>query len=196
MLTLREFSGPDIGPYLDDLGGLRIAVFREFPYLYQGTLAYERKYLATYLKSPRSLVVLAFDGDRVVGATTCAPLADEEPEFQEPFLREGYEVADVFYLAESVLLPEYRGGGTGREFFRRREAQAERLGGFRWTAFCAVERPADHPLRPADYKPLHGFWQRMGYTRHPELHCEFTWKEIGEPGESPKPMTFWLKERG
>ena len=35
---LIEVRGPELEPWIDVLGGLRIAVFREFPYLYEGDL--------------------------------------------------------------------------------------------------------------------------------------------------------------
>ncbi len=192
-LVLRHFQGSELAPHLDALGELRIRVFRDYPYLYEGSLDYERGYLNTYLNTPDSLVVLAFDGDAVVGATTCLPLRDEGPEFQAAFLTTAFDLNEVCYFGESILLPPYRGQGVGREFFTRREAHAQTLGGMRWTAFCAVDRPADHPQRPATYQPLDGLWSKMGYTRHPELQATFEWKEIGEPVESPKTLTFWLK---
>ena len=37
---------------------------------------------------------------------------------------------------------------SGRSSSRRREAHARKLG-VKWTAFCAVDRPTDHPQRPA-----------------------------------------------
>lgn len=89
MIRLQNFHGSELEPHLDALGALRIAVFREYPYLYDGSLEYEREYLRTYLKSAGSLVVLAFDDDRVVGATTCLPMLDEGPEFQEAFVKAG-----------------------------------------------------------------------------------------------------------
>jgi GNAT superfamily N-acetyltransferase len=193
-LTYHELSGPALDPWLDGLGALRIAVFREYPYLYDGTLAYEREYLRTYASAPDSLVVLVTDPtDCVVGATTCIPLRDEGPEFQEPFRRHGLSLDDVCYFGESILLPPLRGKGIGKDFFRRREAHAQRLG-VRWTGFCAVDRPADHPLRPSSYRPLDEFWTARGYTKHPEMQATFEWKEIGEAAESPKTLTFWLKE--
>lgn len=193
-LTLHELSGQALEPWLDGLGALRIAVFREFPYLYDGSLDYEREYLRTYVNAPQSLVVLVTDGqDKVVGATTCIPLRDEGPEFQEPFRKHGFDVNDVCYFGESILLPQLRGQGLGKEFFRRREAHAQRLG-VRWTGFCSVNRPPDHPLRPPGYRPLDEFWSAQGYTRHPEMQATFVWKEIGEVAESPKTLTFWLKE--
>lgn len=193
-VELRDFHGADLEPHLDALGRLRIEVFREYPYLYDGSLEYEREYLGTYAGSERSLVVLVFDADRVVGATTCLPLIDEGPEFQEPFAKAGYALNEICYFGESILLPPYRGRGIGREFFRRREAHAARLGEVRFSAFCAVDRPPDHSLRPVGYEPLDAMWTRLGYQRHPDLQATFVWKEIGESAESPKTLTFWLKE--
>ena len=40
---------------MEALAAQRIRVFREFPYLYDGDVGYEREYLATYVHSPRSL---------------------------------------------------------------------------------------------------------------------------------------------
>lgn len=192
-LQLINCHGPEVEPYLDALGHLRITVFRDYPYLYDGNLEYERSYLKTYARTRRSLVVIVKDGDQVVGATTCLPMTDEGPEFQEAFLRGGYDLGDICYLGESILLLQYRGRGIGKEYFRRREAHARKLG-TRITAFCAVDRPDTHPMRPAGYKPLDGLWTQQGYTKHPELQSTFVWKEIGEAEESPKTLTFWLKE--
>lgn len=193
MIEILCFQGSAIGPFIDDLAHLRIAVFREFPYLYDGSLAYERDYLATYADSPRSLFVLARDAGRVVGVSTGVPLADETEAFRRPFVEAGHDPARIFYFGESVLLPAYRGQGIGVRFFEARETHA-RQAGFGQCAFCAVERPDDHPRRPADYEPLHAFWQRRGYRHHPELRTTFQWKDLDEPGETAKPMSFWLKE--
>ncbi len=193
-MKILSLSGQAIAPYLEDLARLRIAVFREYPYLYEGSLAYEQRYLTTYAASPESLFVLALEDGRVIGAATGIPMADETAEFKQPFLDQGWEPEAIFYFGESVLLPHYRGQGLGVRFFAEREAYARRLGRFRWCCFCAVERPADHPLRPADYVPLNSFWARRGYSHQPDLRTEYRWREIGEATESAKPMSFWLKE--
>ena len=148
-----------------------MAVFREYPYLYEGTLDYERDYLETYWRSPGSRVVLLRDAGRAVGASTCLPLAHEGPEFQAPFVRP----EDYFYLGESVLLPEYRGQRWGHLFFDLREARARELGGFRFTCFCAVEREPR-----AGHRSLEPFWTGRGYQHHPELRCTFRWRDVGE----------------
>ncbi len=39
----------ELAACIDDLADLRISVFREYPYLYDGNLEYEKKYLKQYL---------------------------------------------------------------------------------------------------------------------------------------------------
>lgn len=188
---IHPLKGDEITPWLDALGGLRIRVFHEYPYLYEGSLEYERDYLKIYQNARGGLVVIVTDdAGNAVGATTCLPMAEEGPEFQEPFLKAGIDVKDVFYFGESILLPEWRGKGIGKLFFDLREAHARSLG-YAITTFCAVDRPADHPLRPAGYRPLDAFWESRGYQKQTGLQATFTWKEIGEESESPKTLTFW-----
>ncbi|GLZ87368.1 GNAT family acetyltransferase [Metapseudomonas resinovorans] len=193
-MQIRLLQGAAIAPHIDDLARLRLTVFREFPYLYDGTLEYEARYLATYAKSAESLFVLALDGERVVGASTGLPMADETEAFQRPFREQGWDPQRIFYFGESVLQAEYRGTGLGVRFFAEREAYARRLGRFAHCAFCAVERPATHPRRPPGYQPLNAFWARRGYRHHPELRTEYHWRDLDEDTESAKPMSFWLKE--
>lgn len=193
-LRIEPMTGDAVRRHLGDLAELRIAVFRAFPYLYDGSRAYEERYLATYAASPGSVIVGAWDGDRLVGAATALPLRHEPAHVTDPFAAAGWEVGGLFYYGESVLLPEYRGRGVGVRFFEEREAHARRLGGFGHAVFCAVERPADHPRRPAGYVPLDAFWRRRGFRPLPAVSCRFSWRDLDEVGESEKPMRFWIKE--
>ncbi|KJS40797.1 MAG: hypothetical protein VR70_05515 [Rhodospirillaceae bacterium BRH_c57] len=191
-LRTEILTGDAARAHLDDLARLRIAVFREYPYLYDGDSDYERRYLVPYAESAGGVVVAAFDGDSVVGAATGLPLSDAPDSVAAPFKAVGVDPATVFYLGESVLLPEYRGRGIGHAFFDAREAHARALG-LAMCAFCAVVRPADHPDRPADWRPLDGFWTARGYTARPDMQTTFTWRDIDAPAETAKPMRFWLR---
>lgn len=191
--TLRILTGAALRPHLADVARLRIAVFREWPYLYDGDAAYEQGYLARYAEARDAAVVLALDGEAVVGASTCLPLAEEDEEITAPFRAANWDLSTVFYFGESVLLPAYRGTGTGVAFFREREAWARRFPGVAWTAFCAVERGDDDPRRPPDYVPLDGFWRRRGYAPAPDLVCTMAWREIGATEETTHRLGFWLK---
>lgn len=187
-------KGRRIADYLHELARLRTAVFREYPYLYDGSEAYERQYLQRYADCPDALVVLVLDRDRAVGCSTALPLVAADAEFRAPFERHGPDPEQVFYFGESVLLPDWRGRGLGHRFFDLREAHAATLG-LPVTAFCAVDRAADDPRRPPQYRPLDAFWRKRGYRRCPELQAHFRWKEIDGADEIDHRLTFWLKAR-
>lgn len=188
----RTFSGRDILPYLDQLARLRIEVFREWPYLYAGSLAYERDYLATFTRAEDSVMVIAFDGDEIVGASTGLPMRHETPALQRPFRENDYDIDRVFYFSESVLKKEYRGRGLGKTFFREREAFVRQLGKYNWITFCSVVRPERHPRRPEDYRDLAGFWRKLGYEPT-DMIGHISWQDLDEAKESEKPMRFWVK---
>jgi GNAT superfamily N-acetyltransferase len=188
-----RLTGPAIAPFLSDLAALRIRIFRDFPYLYDGDPGYEQTYLRTYINSPRAAVILARDGETIIGATTCLPLADETPNIQKPFMDAGQDVQKIFYFGESVLDPAYRGRGIGVTFFEVREAHATSFNAYSTAAFCAVDRPGSHPLRPAGYTPLDAFWNHRGFTRQAHLTCQISWRDLGEPAETEKTLTFWTK---
>lgn len=191
-LQFKKLTGADLVAALDDVARLRIEVFRAWPYLYDGDLAYEQNYLQSYRDSDRAIVVGAFDGNRLVGASTGTPLSDHADDFTLAFSGTGLVLDHIFYCAESVLLPEYRGQGAGHGFFDAREEHARQLG-FRKSAFCGVQRPKNHPLRPADYRPLDAFWMKRGYAPLAGVIAQFSWKDLGQDRETPKPLQFWIR---
>ena len=192
-LSVSVVSGPELRPFLPELARLRLEVFRAFPYLYDGTPEYEERYLQPLLNTPDAVIVLARDGRVVVGASSALPLIRETPELQAPIGPPEFDRADVLYLGESVLKTEYRGRGLGHAFFDHREEHAQRLG-LGTTAFCAVQRPDDHPARPTPYRSLHAFWVARGYTERPDLHTTLSWPDVGDDRDTPKPMRFWLRK--
>lgn len=191
-LRIAALTGAALAEALPGLAALRITVFRAYPYLYDGDAGYEERYLAAYAASPGAIVVGAYDGPALVGAATGAPMEDHAAEFAAPFAAAGHDLGQIFYCAESVLLPAYRGRGVGHAFFNAREAQARRLGRS-LACFSAVVRPGDHPARPADYAPLDPFWAKRGYAPAPGLVANYRWREVGDQDETDHPMQFWLR---
>ncbi|NOT39361.1 MAG: GNAT family N-acetyltransferase [Alphaproteobacteria bacterium] len=191
-VRVEALTGALLTAHLPDVARLRIEVFRAYPYLYDGDLAYERDYIAAFAAAPNAVIVAAFDGDEVVGASTAAPLRAQVGKVTAPFRSRGDDLSAYFYFGESVLRASYRGHGIGVRFFEEREAHA-RACGARYAAFCSVVRPAEHPARPKGYEPLDAFWGKRGYAPEPGLICNMSWKEIGALAESAKPMQFWTK---
>jgi len=191
-VAVTKLTGEDLRSRLDDLAKLRIEIFRSWPYLYKGTMAYERQYLPRYAEARTGTLIVAEDEGKIVGASTALGLDEEEENVQQPFQDAKLDLKRIFYFGESVLLPAYRGQGIGVRFFEERE-KAARGHGYAQSCFCAVVRPDDHPARPKDYVPLDAYWTKRGYRRHPDLVAQFTWRDIGERDESEKPMVFWMK---
>lgn len=186
-------TGRDIESVSADFAQLRISVFREFPYLYEGSLDYELDYIQTYSGSEKSMLFGVYYKDKMIGATTCIPLKDETEEIQRPFLDADMDTDKIFYFGESLLLPEYRGLGLGHRFFDKRESHAKSFKTYNTTCFCAVNRPENHPLKPLDYRPNDSFWLKRGYRKNPELRCSLNWLDVKENESTPKELTFWSK---
>jgi GNAT superfamily N-acetyltransferase len=192
MIDVRPLTGDDLARHLEDVARLRMTVFRDWPYLYEGSFDYEHRYLQSYRDSAGAILVGAFDGDRLVGAATGTPMEDHADDFGRAFDGTGLALKEIFYCAESVLLPAYRGRGIGHAFFDVREDHARGLGR-KLSAFCAVVRSDDHPARSSDYAPLDPFWRKRGYARMVGVVAEFSWTDIGDADQSAKPMQFWSK---
>lgn len=192
-MNVTTLMGQDMQGALPDLARLRIEVFREYPYLYDGTLAYETNYLRALIESKDSLIVAAKDEGRIVGCATGSALSGHHAEFGAPFRESGIDLDRIFYCGESILLPMYRGQGLGHSFFERREAHAKERG-YWYSAFCAVIRPESHPLKPVGFSPLDAFWIKRGYKKVDGMIAMFRWKDINEADETDHPMQFWMRD--
>lgn len=192
-ITTEILTGEELAQGLEAVAGLRIEVFRSYPYLYEGSLDYERRYLTKLAEAPGAVIVVARDGKRIVGASTGLPLAAEHDEFKAPFLARDFDISTIFYCAESVLAVPYRGRGLGHAFFDAREAQARKLG-LTCSTFSAVVRSPDDPRRPADYRPLDEFWTKRQYRPQKGLVTTYRWTEIGAEAESEQTLQFWMRD--
>ncbi|WP_447761914.1 GNAT family N-acetyltransferase [Sphingopyxis panaciterrae] len=189
-VTVAPVTGAGLAEVIPALARLRIAVFRDFPYLYDGDAAYETDYLADFASADGAVIVVARDGAQIVGAATAAPLAAQDAAWQAPLAAAGFDVARTYYFGESVLLEGFRGQGVGHAFFDHREAQARACDATH-AAFCSVIRAEDHPRRPAGYRPLDAFWRGRGYAPLPGVTAQFDWKTVD--GEESHQLLYWAR---
>lgn len=196
-LEIKLVYGHEISDYINQIARLRIKVFREFPYLYEGDLEYEKKYLARYVNARHSLCILVFDKAELVGMSSCLPFIEEEDDIKKPYLDAGIDIQNSFYFGESILDAKYRGNGLGKDFFKLREEYALKVyPDLIRCAFCAVQREADHPLKPPDYRELRQFWHSQGYLLNKSLVLSYKWKDINKKFEDAKTLIFWEKIYG
>ncbi|MBS7811708.1 GNAT family N-acetyltransferase [Roseococcus pinisoli] len=191
-LRIETVTGEAALSHVPAVARLRTEVFCEWPYLYRGEAEDEARYLRHYAEDEASAIILAWDGEVIVGAATAQPMTATHGPVRTAFEEAGRNPADYCYFGESVLQRRYRGQGAGVAFFAAREAHARHLE-LPFTTFCAVIREADDPRRPAGYAPLDAFWRKRGYAHHPELSCVFNWREIGAQQETPHRLSFWIK---
>jgi GNAT superfamily N-acetyltransferase len=193
VITERLLVGPAVGPCLEALASLRINIFREYPYLYDGRREDELNYLRHYMEVPDAFVISVDDAGSMVGAATGIPLCHENQDLIDPLAGTSYPIAETFYVGELLFYPAYRNRGLGMGLISMVEKQVRSLGNFRYLTCATVVRPEDHQLRPKEYVPIDRFLDRIGFRTLPGVTTRFSWKEI-DGISYDHPMQFWLKE--
>jgi GNAT superfamily N-acetyltransferase len=192
-ITEQLLTGAVIADALDDLATLRLDIFPEYPYLYQGRREDELAYLGVYAEAPDACVILAYDGNSVVGAATGMPLIHEDARMIDAFNGTSVPLNEVYYVGELLFRPAYRNCGLGRKLLDRLESHIRSLGRYRRLTCATVERPDNHPLRPPDYIPITRFLARTGFARLSGVTTNFVWREI-DGVKRDHQMQFWSKE--
>ncbi len=118
--SIRLLKGKDINRHLPEVASLRLRVFKEYPYLYEGSLKDEHDYLSQYVK-PESFLAAAFSNNELIGAATGIPLAIAADVTQQPFIDNNLKVNQWFYIGEVILAPQWRNRGLGSLFLRALE---------------------------------------------------------------------------
>lgn len=109
---------------MDDVATLRLDIFQEYPYLYQGRREDELNYLITYVTAPDACVIIMYDSNTVVGAATGMPLIHEGAQMRDAFAGASLPLNEVYYVGELLFRPAYRNCGLGQKLL----AQLERGG--------------------------------------------------------------------
>jgi len=192
VLTGTLLTGDVIASALDDLATLRLSIFEEYPYLYQGERAHELAYLRSYVEKPESCVIVARDGAQVVGAATGMPLIQEDAQLRDAVAETGMALEQIYYVGELLFLPAWRNRGLGLKLLAQMEGHIRALGRYRTLACATVERPDDHPSRPQTYTPITRFLARTGFVRLSGSVAHFAWRET-DGVRRDHAMQFWFK---
>ena len=189
-MNIIQLDCDSIRAHLDDLAGLRLTIFREYPYLYDGRLEGERRYLSHY--ADHGCVLAALDGETIVGAITGMPLDHEPSDFTQPFRDAGRDPVQYYYIGELLLQAPYRGSGLGSRMLEQFEQQIRQAEMFTHACCATVVRPDNHSLRPTGFRPVEPFCRHHGYSPVPGAVVQVAWQQID--GTTPRnSLQYWEK---
>lgn len=192
-LDIKILHGNEAKPFLNDIAQMRIEMFREFPYLYDGSIEYERNYLEGYFSSPSSTIILGFSGKRLIAFSSSIALNDEMDEIKQPFIDQKLPLKDYFYIGEMMIQPEFRGKGLLRQFFDTQENYAKQ-NGYKHSVFMTVRRSDEHIERPEDYKDIAPIWRHFEYEILPNMQIDMPWQRVDTGKEEMNVLDVWYKK--
>ena len=191
-ISERLLQGSQIQEYLDQIAQLRLTIFKEYPYLYDGRLKDELVYLQHFANHAETIAIIASCGNQLAGAVTAIPLQFESEELTSPFAVTPYPVERVMYVGELLFYPDYRNKGLGTRLLSRIEQHTLTWNNYEYLTSATVMRPEDHSCRPEGYVPIERFLQRNRFDKLPGVTSHFTWKEIDGTRRDHE-MQFWIK---
>lgn len=192
-LTIQAFKGPEAKIYFKQIATLRITMFKEFPYLYEGSIEDEEEYLSIYFNSPNSVILLVLDKDKVVGFSSSIPLSEEMEEIKNPFVESDLDINSIHYIGEMIIETAYRTKGMFNIMANYQEEYA-RSKEYLSIVFMTVIREHNHLLKPKNYRCLEILWKYLGYELLEGIKVKFSWKQVD--GECPQDnqLGIWFKK--
>ncbi|MBN1115241.1 MAG: hypothetical protein JXA66_07865 [Oligoflexia bacterium] len=198
MIKKQVLIGDQINNVIDEIAALRIHEFAKFPYLYDGTLEYEREYLQLYSGNPDAIfITLRNEKNSLVGMLTACPFAamvDFLGDARAKYLADNKKPKDYFYYGEIIILPDYR-----KELNLNLAAEVDRhalKSGYKKANMMTVVRQDDHKLKPDNYKSLDPLFSRLGFKKT-GITTEVAYNTFisgTDSRESTNTMVFWEKE--
>jgi GNAT superfamily N-acetyltransferase len=198
MLDISVYFGSEITPFLEDVAKLRIQLFREFPYLYEGTSSIEEEYLRGFSSDPKSMLVVARSGKELASVSTAWPFTADANILKlakQRFGEVGIRVEDVYYYGEILVKEKFRGRGITRKSYELHEAAAKDYG-YSIASIATVVRSVDDPRRPLNYIDTDALWGKLGFSKT-NIIVKHPWPTIQVDGTSTdelNPMVFWTKQ--
>lgn len=193
-IRMEVVQGEAIHAYVKDITDLSLIIYREYPYLYEGT---EEEYLPhiQHYAQPESVACLLFDNEKTIGVAIGLPLKAMRDNYKRPLLNSDVyiNIDSVFYLGEILLLPEYRGRGLGKQMYLKFEEMVRKKENFKSICLSKISELESHPRMPAQYKSLDTFWAKLGFKRLNNVHFSVVWLNVGDQEESSHKMVYWIK---
>lgn len=196
-ISVEIVVGSDIQKYIDYVSALRISTFKDYPYLYKGSLNYEKKYIENYILDNKATLAFAKVNNKIAGISTGIPLASNSEivkDIQVIFHKNNIDISRYYYYGETIVLPAYRRQGLTTMLYQKQN-ELVRNWGFKYTTILTVMREDDDPLKPKGYQKPDEIWKHLGFYKN-GLVCAHNWPTIqksGEVIEAYNKLELWVK---
>ncbi len=191
-LRVVQYAASDAQHLAVMLARFRLSCFREYPYLYKGTLEAELQTFADFFADADAQVTVLYDNDTPVGLATHRPMVHAFAHLLTPFEEAGLQPSGFYYYSEGIIEPKYRGKGIGTLFQTCVERSAMELD-LPYVAAMTVQREPDHPLCPKGYQSFDGYMHRFNYEIIPNLTLTISWPTMPHGEEEGHRLQFWKK---
>lgn len=190
-IFLYGYTGDEARSYALQIATIRLELFRDFPYLYVGTIEDEYEYLSMYFNSRSSHLVLGFNSqNQLICYSSSIAVDDCTDDIKTPSMSLGYK--KILYIGEVMIRPEYRLRGLSRHCMNYHDRKA-REGGYDAVMLMSIDRPYDHPYTPAGYRSLDSLWIKYGYQRVTSASIVQSWRQIDTDGSVLHQLGLWIK---
>lgn len=193
-MTIQLVKGKELLANIAELAKLRLKIFREYPYLYEGDSASEESYLSLFASSSDAFFIVAKGESQLVGAISGIPLDFAQKEIRDAFCQSTIESGGYYALCDILVLKEHRNRKIGSILYKEFENQLLKMKRYTKLVLWQIVRAQDDPRRPNDYFSLDDFWRKKGFIKHPELVCYIPWKEVSDEKAISHRFEFWVKE--
>ena len=194
-IYIKTFRGESITPYIKDITELCITIYREYPYLYEGTEEEYLPFIEHYTCSNYGIACLLFDNTKPIGVAIGMPMDEMREKYKKPFInaRPQENCEELFYLGEFLLLNDYRDQGFGKQMYLELERLVKENPKLKKICFCKFDETDQGPLMPENYKALDHFWEKLEFDKCDDLTVTVYWRNIYSEEDSPHKLMHWLK---
>lgn len=160
-LLMTIALGSQIAQMIPAIAQFRIESFKEYPYLYAGTLEREYEYLELYKNNKHALAIYRIESKQevvVIGAPLVAVFPEVKPIFESAqldansfyFMEEAtFTIEDDRLLSEMVAMVETKIKKWGYENLR----------------LLTIREEENHPLKPVNYQSIELLLEKIGFVQ-------------------------------
>lgn len=163
-----KFYGREISTHLLKVAEFRIRYFKDFPYLYDGSVEYEMSYLTGYADDPRSMLITVTNmNNELIAVSTSVPLVTTTNILDgasELFRSNGLNPSTFFYYGEVIIDHSARKQGLAKSIYLMQDEHALNSG-FENIAIATVIRLKGDHRQPEFYQSSDLVWKKMNFQK-------------------------------